>query len=210
MNTSGRTGLFLLGSSPLHEFLGVSQAQGEPLSLGFVIGVLAFATVYCNLIALTYRLTYQGQEYRRNFAHSIILLGVLVAIVIALIGNNVARAFGVFGALAIIRYRVPVDDAKDLTIILSSVVIGLACGVGQYLEAGAATLFIIALIVLLRVSSLGLGQPDHHKLKKWEYEAQQAQLAQQQLTTAPDDGNEHHKHKHHKHDKPRSDEKSAD
>jgi hypothetical protein len=166
MNTAARTEVALLGNSPLHEFLGLSQAQGEPLSLSYVIGVLVFATLYCNLIALTYRFTYQGQEYLRNFAHSIILLGVLVAMVIALIGNNVARAFGVFGALAIIRYRVPVNDAKDLTIILSSVVIGLACGVGQYLEAGTATLFIIALIVLMRVSSLGLGPPDHHKLKK--------------------------------------------
>jgi hypothetical protein len=210
MSTSGRIGLLPLESSPLHEFLGVPQAQGVRLSLGFVIGVLVFATVYCYLIALTYRLTYQGQEYRRNFAHSIILLGVLVAMVIALIGNNFARAFGVFGALAIICYRVPVDNAKDLTIILSSVVIGLTCGVGQYLEAGAATLFIIALIALMRVSSLGLGEPDHHKLKRWEHEAQQAQLPQQQLTTALDDGNEHHKHKHHKLEKPQSHEKSAE
>jgi uncharacterized membrane protein YhiD involved in acid resistance len=201
MSRSELTGLALLGRSALSEFLGVPEAQEESLTLAFVIGVLVFATVYCYLIALTYRLTYQGQEYRRNFAHSIILLGVLVAMVIALIGNNVARAFGVFGALAIIRYRVPVNDAKDLTIVLSSVVIGLACGVGQFLEAGAATLFIIALIVLMRVSSLGLGDPDHHKLKKWEFEAQQAQLAEQQPTTAPDEGNEHHKHKHDKHNK---------
>jgi uncharacterized membrane protein YhiD involved in acid resistance len=199
--------MILLGTSPLHEFLGVPHTQDSPLSLGFVMAVLVFATVYCYLIALSYRLTYQGQEYRRNFAQSVILLGVLVAMVIALIGNNVARAFGVFGALAIIRYRVPITDAKDLTIILSSVVIGLACGVGQYLEAGAATIFIIVLIVLMYWSSLGLGEPDHHKPKKWELEGEQVQRQDASHTPHDTDPHKNEKHHHHKH---RKEERTSD
>jgi ABC-type Fe3+ transport system permease subunit len=198
VGTSERVGSLLLGASGLHELLQAPEKPGDPLTLTFVLGVLVFSTIYCYLIALTYRLTYEGQEYHRNLAQSLILLGVLVAMVIALIGNNVARAFGVFGALAIIRYRVPISDAKDLTIILASVVVGLACGVGQFLEAGVVTLFIVGLIVLMHWSSLGLGEPEQHKLKKWEILAKQT--PQQETGITPTETADHDKHeKHHKH-----------
>lgn len=94
-----------------------------------------------------------------NFAHSVVLLGTLVSLVIAIIGNSIARAFGVFGALAIIRYWVPIRDPKDIVFVLASVVIGLACGVEEYPEAGLATLFFVILAELLHRFPLGLTPP---------------------------------------------------
>ena len=137
----------------LHRLIG----SNDEIQLGFVFWILVVATLYSFLIALMYRFTFKGVEYSQNFAQSIVILGVLVAIVISLIGDNVARAFGVFGALSIIRYRVPIKDPKDLTYILAAVVIGLACGVGELMEAGVATLFLLVLIKVLYDHDLWLG-----------------------------------------------------
>ncbi len=109
------------------------------------------------VLALLYRFTYRGQKaYSRNFALSLVFLGVLVALVIALIGGSIPRALGVWGAFSVIRYRLRVNDAIDLSYILASVVIGLACGVGEIIEAAVATLFLVALILLFHFSSMGL------------------------------------------------------
>ncbi|QDU60097.1 hypothetical protein Pan216_09340 [Planctomycetes bacterium Pan216] len=137
----------------LHDMVGKS----DEIKLQFVFWILIFSTFYSFLIALMYRITFKGEAYSQNFAQSIVILGVLVAIVISLIGGSVARAFGVFGALSIIRYRVPIKDPKDLTYVLAAVVIGLACGVGELFEAGVATVFLLILIRVLYDHDLWLG-----------------------------------------------------
>src|SRR5262245_61809524 len=119
--------------------------SGPQLDITQTCLTLVFATVYSYVIAFTYRHTYQGEQYNPNFAHSVVLLGTLVSLVIAIIGNSIARAFGVFGALSIIRYRVPIRDPKDIVFVLASVVIGMACGVQEYPEAGLAPLFFVRL-----------------------------------------------------------------
>ncbi|MGE3804239.1 MAG: DUF4956 domain-containing protein [Gemmataceae bacterium] len=146
------------------------EGHGGQIDFTQAIVTLLFATIYSYAIAFTYAKTFSGKKFSRNFAHSIILLGVLVSLVIAIIGNSVARAFGVFGALSIIRYRVPIRDPKDITFVLASVVVGLACGVQEYPEAGIATLFLIILVTIIYRFPLGLtgagGQvePEHDEL----------------------------------------------
>lgn len=149
---------------------------------------LCFATLYSYFIAFTYRKTYQGTDYNRNFAQSVVILGVLVSLVIAIIGNSIARAFGVFGALTIIRYRVPMRDPKDIVFILASVVVGMACGVKEYPEAGLATLFVVALVVAMYWSSLGLGpapQPEEKGKKDKKKKKHKGEAAMGVVPTPP-------------------------
>jgi len=119
------------------------------------------AAIFAYVLALLYRITYRGKKaYSRNFALSLVFMGVLVCLVIALIGGSIARALGVWGAFSVIRYRLRVNDAVDLSFVLASVVVGLACGVGEVVEAGLATAFLAVLILLFHFSSMGLaGNP---------------------------------------------------
>ncbi|MGE3808211.1 MAG: DUF4956 domain-containing protein [Gemmataceae bacterium] len=172
------------------------EGHGGQVSFTQVLVTLAFATFYSFVIAFTYARTYSGKKFSRNFAHSIILLGVLVSLVIAIIGNSVARAFGVFGALSIIRYRVPIRDPKDITFVLASVVVGLACGVQEYPEAGLATLFLIVLVTVIYRFSLGLGSdvepaPDESNDEEEDPSAELADNGQ-------DDKKQKHRNKHNK------------
>jgi hypothetical protein len=124
---------------------------------------ISAAAVCSYALALLYRLTYRGAKpYSRNFALSLVFMGVLVALVISLIGGSIPRALGVWGAFSVIRYRLRVNDAVDLSFVLAAVVVGLACGVGELVEAGMATAFLAVLILVFHFSSMGLARPGGH------------------------------------------------
>jgi anti-anti-sigma factor len=82
-----------------------------------------------------------------------VLLCVAGALMMILIGNSVARAFGIAGAASIIRFRTPIEDARDITILFILMGLGMAAGVGAFAVAGLGTLFLCGLIPLLNVFS---------------------------------------------------------
>ncbi|MBM4242553.1 MAG: DUF4956 domain-containing protein [Deltaproteobacteria bacterium] len=127
-----------------------------------IVLVSMLTATFCSyLFALLYRITYRGKKaYDRDFALSLVLLGALVSTVISLIGHSVTRALGVWGAFSVIRfYRLKVSDGLDITFALASVVIGLACGVGEVVEALMATGVICLLILLFHFLPMGLEGP---------------------------------------------------
>ncbi|RIL06998.1 MAG: hypothetical protein DCC71_04605 [Proteobacteria bacterium] len=75
-----------------------------------------------------------------------ILLAVVGAIVMLVVGQSLARAFGIVGAASLIRYRAKVEDPKDAGVMLTTLGIGLASGVGLYLLATFATLFVLGVL----------------------------------------------------------------
>jgi hypothetical protein len=122
-----------------------------------------FTAAVCSYVfALLYRVTYRGKKaYNRDFALSIVFLGALVSTVVSLIGHSVTRALGVWGAFSVIRfYRLKVSDGIDLTFVLAAVVLGLATGVGEVVEAVMATAFMTVLILLFHVAPMGLTRVD--------------------------------------------------
>ena len=82
-----------------------------------------------------------------------VLLCVSGALMMIIIGNSVARAFGIAGAASIIRFRTPVEDARDITILFILMGLGMAAGLGALAVAGLGTLFLCAMIPLLNVFS---------------------------------------------------------
>jgi len=60
---------------------------------------------------------------------------VLIAMVTQVIGDNVARAFSLVGALSIVRFRTVVQDTKDTAFVIFAVIVGMAVGAGQYTVA---------------------------------------------------------------------------
>jgi uncharacterized membrane protein YhiD involved in acid resistance len=78
-----------------------------------------------------------------------IILAIVGAVVMLVVGTNLARAFGVVGAAGLVRYRAKVEDPKDAGVMLSTLAVGLASGVGLYVMALFSAGFImIALWVI--------------------------------------------------------------
>jgi Domain of unknown function (DUF4956)/MgtC family len=75
-----------------------------------------------------------------------IILAVVGAVVMLVVGASLARAFGIVGAAGLVRYRAKIDDPKDAGVMLSTLAVGLAAGVGVYLLALFATVFIMAVL----------------------------------------------------------------
>ncbi len=85
-----------------------------------------------------------------------IILAVVGALVMLIVGSSLARAFGIVGAAGLIRYRAKIEDPKDAAVMLSTLGVGLASGVGLHMLAGFATLFV--LVVLWIVESMEEGR----------------------------------------------------
>ncbi|MBK6622784.1 MAG: DUF4956 domain-containing protein [Saprospirales bacterium] len=121
-----------------------------------------FVSLGCGiLIALVYRLTYRGPSHSPSLGTSLVLLSLITTVVILVIGNNLARAFGLVGAMSIIRFRTAVRDVLDIVFIFFSLSIGMAAGVGLNSVAIIGTLFISLVIILL--DSVGFGTPPRQK-----------------------------------------------
>lgn len=114
-----------------------------------VLGRLLIALLCGIIISCIYKITYKGRVISTTFANSIILLTMITAVVIMVIGNNLAAAFGLAGAMSIIRFRTAVKDTQDIMFIFFALSIGLACGVNLISVAVVGTLIIGAVIILV-------------------------------------------------------------
>ena len=92
-----------------------------------------------------------------------IVLAVVGATVMLVVGSSLARAFGIVGAANLIRYRAKIDDPKDAVVMLSTLSVGLCCGVELYGLALFATVFLLA--VLWAVESIEPELTKHFELK---------------------------------------------
>jgi uncharacterized membrane protein YhiD involved in acid resistance len=78
-----------------------------------------------------------------------IILSVVGAVVMLVVGSSLARAFGIVGAAGLVRYRARIDDPKDAVVMLSTLARGLASGVGLWMLAVFATMFVLGMLFVL-------------------------------------------------------------
>jgi uncharacterized membrane protein YhiD involved in acid resistance len=97
-----------------------------------IIASLLICFVVTSAIATVYRWTFQSLSYSRSFIHTMILSSMVVAIIIMTVGNSLARGLGILGSLAIVRFRTPVRDTRDLAFLFACLGIGVACGSAVY------------------------------------------------------------------------------
>lgn len=101
------------------------------------------------VVTTVHKRYHRDKPLPRSLLQAQVLLCVAGAMVMVIIGNSVARAFGVAGAAGIIRFRTPVEDPKDTTILFLLVGLGMACGVGLLEVAGMGTAFLCLVLVVL-------------------------------------------------------------
>ena len=78
-----------------------------------------------------------------------VVLAVIGALVMAVVGSSLARAFGIVGAAGLVRYRAKVNDPKDAGVMLSTLAVGLASGVGLWVLAIFGTFFLLLVLWLV-------------------------------------------------------------
>ena len=89
--------------------------------------------------------------FRRSLfvSQSQILLAVVAAALMMIVGDNAARAFAIFAAASLVRFRTNIRDPKEITVLLISLALGLASGFGRWDLGIALCLFSLALLWLL-------------------------------------------------------------
>jgi len=142
----------------LERLAGHSFAEGQLGSLQDAAVSLPIAAALGALLA--FRPRRRGTPPRKPpVIQTQIILAIVGALVMLVVGASLARAFGIVGAASLIRYRAKIDDPKDAGVMLSTLGVGLASGVGLYLIAVFSTIFIM--LVLWIVESL---EPEGYKL----------------------------------------------
>jgi hypothetical protein len=107
-------------------------------------------------IAYVYKKTHRGLSYSQSFVLTIIFITIIIGIVMMVIGNSLARAFALVGALSIIRFRTVVKDTKDTAYIFLALAVGMGAGTGNYFIAVYATAFMSSVAWVLYKFNFGI------------------------------------------------------
>lgn len=117
----------------------------------WIVGGLAklAAAGLIGLLVTAVQRRFHDKPMTQAMEHAQVLLCVSGALVMMIIGESLARAFGIAGAASIIRFRTPIEDPKDITILFLLMALGMATGIGAFDMAAAGTAFLCVFLVVL-------------------------------------------------------------
>lgn len=132
-----------------------SPGGGMPAPDEFLLRLLV-SWLSGHAIGWFYARSHGALSYSQNFVQSLVLLSMVVCVVLGIVGDSIARAFGLAAALALVRFRTPVKDARDTAFLFLSVAVGMAAGAGQLSLAALATVFVGGAASWLQFTGFGL------------------------------------------------------
>ncbi|MEQ1745946.1 MAG: DUF4956 domain-containing protein [Saprospiraceae bacterium] len=133
------------------EFLtAVSHVDDQSVVLIVFSALLSF--LLATLIVFTYEKTSQEVAPPHHFIQSMILMAIVTSTIMQSIGDSMARGFGIFGALAILRFRTNLISTRNISFIFASMAVGIACGVYSFVNAIIGTLAFCLVAFLLRLT----------------------------------------------------------
>ena len=97
--------------------------------------VLGLSFLLSYIFGAVYRFTHRGTSYSQSFAQTLVLMGMVTALIMLVIGSNIARAFSLVGALSVIRFRNAVKETRDVGFMFLTMALGMACGTRFYMLA---------------------------------------------------------------------------
>lgn len=126
----------------------IITSQGT-LSVEDIFLRVAISAVFALVVFVSYKITHSGSIYSAKFNITLVTLTILTTMVMTVIGNNVALSLGMVGALSIVRFRTSIKDSRDTAYIFWTIILGICCGVGDYIvaAAGSAIVFIVLLVL---------------------------------------------------------------
>lgn len=137
----------------------------NPISSAELVLALVTSAILNLFIAKTYIATHSGYSYSKSYVHALVFVGITVALIMVIIGSNIARAFALVGAMSIVRFRNPVKDSRDLVFVFMAIAIGMACGTRFYLFGAVFAIFSVALLLAMHHWGFGELQSKGYVLK---------------------------------------------
>ncbi len=101
------------------------------------------------IVTAVHRNTRRGTPQNCSLEHAQVLLCISGAMIMIIIGNSIARAFGIAGGASIVRFRTPVDDPKDAMVLFLLLGIGMSCGLASFGLAILAAVFLCGVLLVL-------------------------------------------------------------
>ena len=124
---------FIINNLASQSAMSLSEALFK-LFISLVIGCVVYAAYY---------LTSPRVSYNGSFGISLVAMTIITTAIMAVISSNIALSLGMVGALSIIRFRTAIKDPRDAMFIFWSIMVGICCGVAQYIVALASTVVLL-------------------------------------------------------------------
>jgi len=120
-----------------------------------LLGSLLLAVFLGLAIAWVYQHTHLGLSYSRGFTQSLVVITLGASLLVHVIGESLVTAFGLLGALAIVRFRNVLKDTRDAVFVLSSLIVGMAAGTQRFGVALVGAAVLLGVFVYLHLVSFG-------------------------------------------------------
>ena len=130
------------------------QSANAALTAWTVITNMFVTLIVGIFIYWVYKKTYTGVMYSRSFNVTILLTTMVTAMVMMVIGTNLALSLGMVGALSVIRFRSAIKDPKDIGFIFWGISAGLSAGTGAYVIAVIGSIIIAMLLFIVQRGTL--------------------------------------------------------
>lgn len=124
-----------------------NSGHAPPLEL---LWRMSIAFVFGCVVAMIYSGTHRAEPMAPTFPRTLVLLSILIAMVTSVIGESVARAFSLVGALSIVRFRTVVRDTQDTAFVIFAVIVGMAAGSNHLWVAIIGIAVIACAVFILR------------------------------------------------------------
>ncbi len=139
----------------MDNFLNLYNSSLTELSSVIIVINILITFVLALVIVRVYQKTHRGISYSQSFVMAMVMLGILAAIAMMILSNNLVRALGVLGIFALIRFRTILKDTKDIAYLFFVLAIGMAIGTNNYIIGFIGTLMLSAIILLLNRYNFG-------------------------------------------------------
>ena len=139
----------------LDSVFAITDGADAAFSLPNLLIALGVSLVLGLAVSLCYMKTQKDKNPSQSFSWALVLLPAVITIIIFFVGNNVAKAFSLAGVFTIVRFRSEPGDSKDITYVLFTAAIGLACGMGDVLYAVIAAAILCGVMILLGICGFG-------------------------------------------------------
>jgi hypothetical protein len=125
------------------------QDLSGTFSVGDIAISLSLSFVLSAMIGWVYRFTHRNVSYSQSYVQTLVILGMLIALIMLVVGSNIARAFALVGALSVVRFRNAIKETRDVGFIFLVMGVGMAAGTRFYTLAIVAAVAICLIILIM-------------------------------------------------------------
>ncbi|HWS31432.1 MAG TPA: DUF4956 domain-containing protein [Actinoplanes sp.] len=125
------------------------QDLSGTFSVGDIAIALSLSFILSAFIAWVYRFTHRNVSYSQSYVQTLVILGMLIALIMLVVGSNIARAFALVGALSVVRFRNAIKETRDVGFIFLVMGVGMAAGTRFYTLAIVAAVAISLIILVM-------------------------------------------------------------